>query len=237
MPEKLSLGLAKIIGAPPEFKGVNVRALSLEQQGEGKSGEKASGMLMVDSVLYLWARNAANAQLAWTSDHGATWTWSDWKFTKSFGCPAFLNFGRNYAGARDPFVYVFSPDADSAYERADERGAVFSHAGKCYRSSISYNAGLRRYLWCQTLPGGDARFQGGFGIYDAPEPWGPWTTVFYTEKWDIGPGESSSLPTKWMSPDGQTAYLVFSGDDCFSVRKAPLVPSGVATTDKTPSGQ
>ena len=23
----------------------------------------------------------------------------------------------------------------------------------------------------------DTRFQGGFGIYDAPEPWGPWTTV------------------------------------------------------------
>ena len=87
------------------------------------------------------------------------------------------------------------------------------------------------------MPGGDARFRGGFGIYDAPEPWGPWATVFYTEKWDVGPGESSSLPTKWMSPDGQTAYLVFSGDDCFSVRKATLVPSGVATTDKTPSGQ
>src|SRR5439155_14798314 len=119
----------------------------------------------------------------------------------------------------------------------NERGTVFRHAGKSYRSSISYNAGLRRYLWCQTLPGGDARFRGGFGIYDAPEPWGPWTTVFYTEEWDVGPGESSSFPTKWMSPDGQTAYLVFSGDDSFSVRKATLVPRGNATTDKTPSGQ
>src|SRR5215813_9045711 len=47
---------------------------------------------MVKGVLYLWARNAGNAQLAWSGDHGQTWTWSDWKFTTSFGCPTFLNF-------------------------------------------------------------------------------------------------------------------------------------------------
>jgi hypothetical protein len=78
------------------------------------------------------------------------------------------------------------------------------------------------YLWCQTHPGNDARFAGGFGIYDAPEPWGPWTTVFYTEQWDVGPGESSSLPTKWMSGDGRTVHLVFSAEDSFSVRRATL---------------
>ena len=76
-------------------------------------------MLMVDGVLYLWARNAGNAQLAWSNDRGQTWTWGDWKFTTSFGCPTFLNFGKNYAGARDEFVYVYSHDRDSAYEPAD----------------------------------------------------------------------------------------------------------------------
>jgi hypothetical protein len=101
-----------------------------------------------------------------------------------------------------------------------ERGAVFSHPAGCDRSTISYDAGLKRYLWCQTLPGGDARFRGGFGIYDAPEPWGPWTTAFFTEAWDVGPGETCSLPTKWMSADGKTVHLVFSGDDAFSVRRA-----------------
>ena len=99
---------------------------------------------------------------------------------------------------------------------------MFTHAGRCYRSGITYNAGLRRYLWSQTLPGGDARFQGGFGVYDAPEPWGPWTTVFYTEQWDVGPGESSSFPTKWMSTDGTDVHFVFSGDDAFSVRRGTL---------------
>jgi hypothetical protein len=100
---------------------------------------------------------------------------------------------------------------------------VFINPGRCYRSGITYNAGLKRYLWCQTLFGdADMRLKGGLGIFDAPQPWGPWTTVFYTENWDVSPGETSSFPTKWMSTDGRTCHLLFSGDDCFSVRKATM---------------
>jgi CubicO group peptidase (beta-lactamase class C family) len=256
---KLSLGLARIAGGPREFEAENLRTPTLEQLGDGPRGRKASGMLMVEGVLYMLVRNAGNSQLARSADHGRTWEWSGWKFSTSFGCPTFLNFGRNYAGARDEFAYVYSHDHDSAYQPADrmvlarvpikqmtdrsayrffaglaedghphwsadiaDRAAVFEHAGRCYRSSITWNAGLRRYLWCQTLPGEDPRFAGGFGIYDAPEPWGPWTTVFFTEQWDVGPGETQGVPAKWISADGRTIRLVFSGDDCFSVRRAQL---------------
>jgi len=269
--EKLSLGFARVSGFPPDFTGTNLRTETGETKGDGPHGKKASGLLMVQGVLYLWARNAGNAQLAWSADHGQTWTWSDWKFTTGFGCPCFLNFGKNYAGARDGYVYVYSPDSDDAYTPADRmtlarvpadqirereaysffqkmdaqgqpvwtqdiaaRGAVFSHPGLCLRSQVTYNAALKRYLWWQQLPGTgdtpgvkvDTRFAGGFGVYDAPEPWGPWTTVFYTPRWDVGPGETGSFPTKWMSADGKTLYLVFSGDDCFSVRKAALTLRG-----------
>src|SRR5262249_3386025 len=108
-----------------------------------------------------------------------------------------------------------------------DRGPVFEHKGRCYRSGITYNAGLERYLWVQIIPGtegkkSDTRFEGGFAIYDAPEPWGPWTTVYFTEKWDVGPGETASLPSKWMSADGKMVHLVFSGDDHFAVREARL---------------
>jgi CubicO group peptidase (beta-lactamase class C family) len=119
VPEKLSLGLARIEGGPDDFTGVNLRAPGAEQKGDGKKGRKASGMLMVDGVLYMWVRNAGNAQLAWSADRARTWTWADWKFTTSFGCPSFLNFGKDYAGARDDFVYVYSHDSASAYEPAD----------------------------------------------------------------------------------------------------------------------
>jgi hypothetical protein len=100
-----------------------------------------------------------------------------------------------------------------------QRAALFEHAKKCYRSTVSYHAATKRYLWCQILPGDDPRFRGGLGIFDAPEPWGPWTTVFYSEAWDVGPGETCSLPTKWMKENGRSLHLVFSGDDQFSVRK------------------
>ena len=261
--KKLSLGVVKIVGPPEDFKGINVRTETGERIGQGAHGAKASGMLMVDGVLYMMVRNTGNAQVAWSTDHGKTWKWCDWKFNESFGAPSFLNFGRNYAGARDNFIYIYSHDAETAYDPADEmvmgrvpedeirnrsayeffkglddsnrprwtkdlgqRAAVFRNPGKCYRTQVSYNAGLKRYLWCQVLPTSKhpqgPRFQGGFGIYDAPEPWGPWTTVYYTEQWDVGPGETSSFPTKWMSDDGKTCHLVFSGDDYFSVRKATL---------------
>ncbi len=259
LPAKLSLGLVRIAGGPADFTAENLRSPMIEQKGEGKAGRKASGILMVDGVLYLWMRNAGNAQLAWSSDRAKTWTLAPWRFTESFGCPTFLNFGRNYARARDGYVYVYSHDRDSAYVPADRmvlarapkdrlrdraayeflqqidrsgepvwtndiarRGAVFSHAGRCYRSGVSYNAALKRYLWCQVLPGDDPRFRGGLGVYDAPEPWGPWTTAFFAETWDVGPGETASFPTKWISGDGRTLHLVFSGDDCFSVRRATV---------------
>ena len=261
--KKLSLGLARISGSPGDFQGVNLRSPMAEQLGEGPKGKKTSGIVMVEGVLYMWVRNAGNSQLAWSDDHGKTWSWADWKWTTSFGAPTFLNFGRNYAGARDNFVYVYSTDSNSAYEPSDrmvlarvpkgrlrdrhayeffvelnaqgsprwtkaieDRGAVFQHPGRCYRTGITYNAALKRYVWCHVFPESTdsrgPRFQGGFGVFDAPEPWGPWTTVFFTNEWDVGPGETNSFPTKWMSADGRTLHLVFSGDDWFSIRRANL---------------
>jgi hypothetical protein len=269
VPLKLGLGFGRVIGGPTDFKCENIRS-DAENTGHGRSGKKASGLLMVDGILYMWARNADDdgnySQLAWSKDHARTWTWSDWRFEK-LGYMTFLNFGKHYTGMPDKhkdYVYMVSHDHISAYEPADsfilarvpkseitnrgayeflkeldsgntpvwtkdiqQRGAVFTNPGLCRRSGISYNVGLKRYLWWQQIyhEDADTRFSGGFAIYDAPEPWGPWTTVYETEEWDVGPGETASFPTKWMSADGKTCYLVFSGDDNFSVRKV------VFTTD------
>jgi CubicO group peptidase (beta-lactamase class C family) len=273
VPKKLGLGFARLEGRPTDFEGINVPSPTGEQFGDGAKSKKASGILCVEGVLYLWTRNAGNAQLAWSKDHGKTWQWADWKLTTGFGCPTFLNFGKNYAGARDEWVYVYSPDAPTAYQPADrmvlarvpkgkitentayeffkgldnerrplwskevaDRGAVFVHKGRCYRSGITFNAALKRYFWVQTIPTteankADTRFEGGLAVYDAPEPWGPWTTVYFTEKWDVGPGDTASFPTRWMSADGKTIYLVFSGDDSFAVRKANLQ---AADAEKSP---
>ena len=268
--ERLSLGFARVKGAPLEIAGENIRSSSGEQKGDGPRGRKASGLLMIDGTLYMLARNAGNSQLAWSTDHAKTWTWSDWKFTESFGCPAFLNFGRNYAGARDNFVYVYSPDVNTAYEIADrlvlarvakeriherdayeffvrvesngdvtwsrdiaDRGTVFSNPDAICRSHVTYSPALKRYLLTMIGPVidsrgfsvYDARFAGGIGVYDAPEPWGPWTTAFYTDAWDVGPGESASFPSKWLAADGRSGWLLFSGNDSFSMRRATFALS------------
>jgi hypothetical protein len=127
----------------------------------------------------------------------------------------------------DREAYTFLQDVDRSgdphwTEAIGGRGAAFEHAGCCMRSGISYNVGLGRYLWWQQLPRkvhDDTRFDGGFGLYDAPEPWGPWTTAHFTSDWDTGPGDTGNLPTKWMSDDGRVCHLVFSGYDYFCVRR------------------
>lgn len=265
LPEKLGLGFASISGEPPKVEGVNIRS-NAENKGMGRSGKKASGILMVNAILYMWLFHAdekgGQAQLIWSQDHAKTWSFSDWKF-EEFGLCAFINYGKNYSGSRDEYVYTVTHDGSMAdapsdrmilirvhknhitdrnayeffvYMNGDQpvwssdinkRGAVFKNSDACLRSGISYSAALRRYLWWQHIPNepghkdrGDTRFVGGFGIYEAPEPWGPWRTVYFTEKWDVGPGERAEFPTKWMSKDGKSLYLIFSGDDNFCVRKA-----------------
>ncbi|HSI62271.1 MAG TPA: hypothetical protein VLE43_04110 [Candidatus Saccharimonadia bacterium] len=266
--KKLSLGFARVTGTPDKFSGVNVRSPA-EQVGQGRDGKKGWGILCVDGVLYLWLGHADNkggqTQLAWSEDHAKTWTFAEWKFAE-FGMMGFVNFGKDYAGARDEYVYAYSHDGPLADTPADhfilmrapkdkltsrdaweffvkldvtgqpvwsrdiaQRGPVFQHRAACLRSAMTYCAPLKRYLWWQHLPlppggkdRGDTRYTGGFAIYDAPEPWGPWTTAYFTEKWDVGPGEHGDFPTKWMSEDGRTLHLVFSGEDSFSVREVTV---------------
>ena len=267
-PPRRSMGFARVAGFPPDISALDIRSHD-EQSGDGRRGKKGWGLLCVEKVFYLWMGHADNrggkAQLAWSTDGMKNWTFADWKFSE-FGLIGFVNFGKNYGGARDNYVYAYSHDGPLAGVPADrfilmrvpvdkiayreayeffieldsrgqpvwttdinERGAVFEHSDACLRSAMTYNQGLKRYLWWQHVPApkdsddrGDTRFEGGFGIYEAPNPWGPWSTAYFTIQWDTGPGEHGDFPAKWMSRDGKTLYLAFSGNDSFSVRKTVL---------------
>jgi CubicO group peptidase (beta-lactamase class C family) len=242
VPRKLSLGIAKVLGTPGAFQGFSIRSLTGERMGNGAKGAKSSGLLMVAGTLYMLVRNTGNAQLAWSEDHGRTWQWG-FHFTRSFGSPAFLNFGRNYAGARDKYVYLYSQDGDSAYESSDglvlarvpverirelaayeyferreasgqprwtrdigARGQVFQFKGHCQRVDAVYNPLLKRYLLALGY-----NHNGGWGIFDAPEPWGPWTTDFHTDYWGLGGTHGYRLPAKWIGPNSKDMTLIFSG--------------------------
>lgn len=118
---KLSLGFALIQGAVPRLAAKDLPSDADTPMGGGNRAIKASGLLMVDRVLYMFVRNYRvnddfrQARLAWSQDRGRHWRWADWHFAETFGCPEFVQFGPNYAGARDGFVYVVSQANDSAY--------------------------------------------------------------------------------------------------------------------------
>lgn len=100
-------------------------------------------------------------------------------------------------------------------------------------TSVVYAPALRRYLLTNFHKG-----PGQLGVFDGPQPWGPWTTVAYEEAWgrmgSEGSGLTFSFPQKWMSADGRTLWCIFSvygegakqgiqAHDKFNLVKATLV--------------
>jgi hypothetical protein len=100
--------------------------------------------------------------------------------------------------------------------------------------SVVYDPGLKRFLLTCFHVG-----PGQLGVFDAPNPWGPWTTIAYYEDWGgmgtQGEGLTCGFPQKWMSADGLTLWTIFSvyGDgakqginahDKFNLVKATLTP-------------
>lgn len=265
---RVTLGVARIEGAAGNYTGTNVWG-GFEPEHPATFGGKSYGILSVDGTLYMWVSpqpgpHLKECRLAFSKDHGRTWTQADWAFRFKDGLtiPTLLNFGRDYAGARDGFVYSYfieptwgpTTPKDGKYgfevhvpgrvhlsrvpkifilDRARyeffsgrdkegrprwsadlaEKQPVFEDPnGVGWNLSVSHNPGLRRYLLA-TEHG--ATHAGRFGLFDATEPWGPWTCVAYEENWGAGHIEVStffwSLPSKWLSADGAHFTLVFTG--------------------------
>jgi hypothetical protein len=273
-PVNYTLAFATVSGLPPHHSGRDFRSNVDTPVGWGKEGAKASGLLMAGGVLYLWIRNYIvdgdwrHSRLARSADRGRTWTWADWHFSRTFGCPEFVQYGPNYQGARDAYVYVVSQSGDSAYafdpdvvmarvpvDRMMQREAyefftglgsggepawspdierrqpVFADPQGVQRIGLTYNAGLSRYLLVTAHKDGtEATHTPALGVFDAPEPWGPWTTVYYDDLWSSeGWMIHHKFPTAWTSADGCTTWLAFSGqykpggrDYCLLARKATL---------------
>jgi hypothetical protein len=126
------LDLEKFSGGPTEYKITKVNHMN-DYTGWGGNGPKPTGMLCVDGVLYLAFQNlrrARQAPFSLLSQHGSDahivycsnqngvswWTPALNTITEpmfpghTFGGPAFVNFGKNNANARDSYVYAVSGD-------------------------------------------------------------------------------------------------------------------------------
>ena len=289
--DPFSMGWSSVSGFPPNHVGQDIASTDSVPRGSGRSGEKGSGMVSVDGILYLGVRNADNAgnmcEFWKSTDKAINWQKSTWKF-QELGFCALLNFGQDYTGGRSPgadpnYVYMYSPNGQSAYSAYDDivlarvpkhevlnrnaweffsgtpssptwssdiaaRASIFHFTLNVNRLDVTYNEPLGRYLLTMRNREDDGN---NFGIYDAPEPWGPWTTVYYTEEWldgtplssmarNQGWGDSQHIPSKWISADGKEFYLVYSGDDSFRIRRATLTVAGsppVCGNDVKESGE
>ena len=290
-----SLGFARVQGDWNNYQGFNVWGGGNTEnpaQFEGKS----YGILSVNGILYAWWGPlsdlwfATETRVLISTDHSRTWTQSTWRWTdldNLYG-GSFLNFGRDYAGARDTYVYSYFPrgstwalqipgSADlarvpkdrimdqSAYEwfagfdlngnptwtpTLSARRPVFEDPNGLRTVSVGYDPGLGRYLLTsqhtKVEPRSDVDTD-QWGLFEGPEPWGPWRTVaYYTaiDNWGNTKGHISFyFAPKWFSPNGKDFTLVFTNADSWgTVRGAftttspgPPVASFIASPVEGPA--
>jgi hypothetical protein len=79
-------------------------------------------------------------------------------------------------------------------------------------SGVLYDAPLGRYLLA-VMHGNST---GQIGFFEGPNPWGPWQTVGYYADWGgfnetAGEATGFTMPSKWLSSDGKTLWVIFSG--------------------------
>ncbi len=132
------------------------------------------------------------------------------------GAISLLSVGRSQILDRTAYRFYAGADASGAPQWTSEisdRIPVFEDPnGVGWTVSVSYNSGLGRYL---LLTEHVASFSGNIGLFDAPNPWGPWTTIWYDEPFGKDRIATNSFyanfSNSWNSADGREFVLVFSG--------------------------
>lgn len=266
---RVMLGFARIEGDVDDQKAYNVWG-GAKAENPAEFGGKAYSLLSVDGILHTWRCGDADGEsslafqeLYSSVDHSATWLSTGVKFEQAsfpgddpgFYCPVFLNYGKDYAGARDGYVYVYAPEIQqtetlypqvpgeialmrvptnwinirSSYEfyagmDADgeavwtsdpaSRLPVFEDPenGVTQHISAVYNPGLDRYILTTEH---SEHAEGNIGIYDGPTPWGPWTTVHFSDSFErfktLDNGFMWVFPSKWLSENGEDFVMVYTG--------------------------
>jgi len=115
------------------------------------------------------------------------------------------------------WVCAFSPSGEPAWSHdLNESAPVLSLHRWLGAPEMVYLAGLRRYLLFTWRLHQDFSPDDGTDllVFDAPEPWGPFTLAHFEEYWE---GRAFNpycprLPLKWMESDGVSGWLQFSGN-------------------------
>jgi hypothetical protein len=114
------------------------------------------------------------------------------------------------------WVCAFTPAGEPAWSHdLDEAIPVLSWHRHIGLPEMVWLASLKRYLLFTWRLRQDFSPDHGTDLilFDAPEPWGPFSLVHYEEYWEgaeVTP-YCPRLPLKWLEPDGITGWLQFSG--------------------------
>jgi hypothetical protein len=128
------------------------------------------------------------------------------------------------------------------------RQPVYTHSNGVRTISCTYNPGLKRYLLtAQHTTTGTGSGSSKWGLYEGKEPWGPWKTVYYTNRFSDGNGAeiqgviSFYFAPKWFSTDGRDFTMVLTWDDYWGTIRGrftvqaldntlPTAPTNLAAT-------
>ena len=290
---RVKMGVGRVEGGKDNYRGVNVWG-GYEPKHPGGFDGKSYGIISINGILYMWVAHFGSDHFLYTKqelyrskNYGSSWSSTGVIFDQNsfsdfgFFTPTFLQFGKDYANARDGYVYIYAPEIKndtnwnvqkpgeitlmrvpknqlekkSKYEffagfdsdgnpkwsaNGNQRKSVFEDAANgVMRTSVSYNAGLKRYFLI-TQHVDRYKSNGAYmGIYEAPEPWGPWNTVLFGDPFQLGlqsdKGQRKTVywnfSNKWLSKNGKDFVLVYTDADEW----ATVEGSFIASPDQTPS--
>jgi hypothetical protein len=95
-------------------------------------------------------------------------------------------------------------------KRIGDKKPVFEEPNGVRVLAVAYNPGLKRYI----LTNNHNDNGGDLGVFESPEPWGPWKTIGYYDNWQNAKLTLQyNFAPKWWSADGKDFSLIYSDND------------------------
>lgn len=101
----------------------------------------------------------------------------------------------------------------SGWSKAPEKRAavITDRDGTGFNVYANYDKALGIFLLVKNHVAGNEYPANGLGVWEGPNPWGPFTRIYHRKFLNNMWKFTDSFPEKWMSPDGRTLWLAFSG--------------------------
>lgn len=144
---------------------------------------------------------------------------------------------RQHIFDKSAYEYFYGLDRDNkamwTRNWSDKRAVFRDLNGREYQCLVDYSPGIKRFMLAK------GHNKSALGVFESPTPWGPWKTMYYKQFNDANWKFTYQFPQKWMSPNGTTMWLGFSGwpeYDSFNVIKATVRLKNASKLPTPPTG-